>query len=147
MNTNPFKADFNIKSGTIEIRDNQVDGTLRFSCMIDEARPIIDQMLAAIRKAEFVFLNPLLDTRCIDSAMKESEERKASLQSFDTMVEWYLFALALFRDAGEVIEAFMYVSDGVDHREFDELQAVLNKINLVVEANKHHLPESGTGPK
>src|SRR5689334_15721133 len=101
MDTNPFKVELNLKHGTIEVRDNVKDGSVRFAPMINETAPIISQMQAALRKAEFIMANPLMQISAVNEAVgtaNETELLPTPEKSLKVMVSWYQHALRLFAD-------------------------------------------------
>jgi hypothetical protein len=112
MDANPYKADFNLKAGTIEIRDNVKDGSVRFSCMLDEALPIVEQMRAAIRKAEFIMSSPLMADKIT--------------------TEWQHHAMLLLAETHAAFKSFV-------RGDSTALSQCFQIIEVLIE--KHHLPE------
>jgi hypothetical protein len=114
MDANPFKVDFNLKAGTIEIRDNIKEGCLRFSCMLDEALPIVEQMRVATRKAEFIMSSPLMTGKIT--------------------TEWQHHAMLLLAETHAAFKSFVRGDSTTLSQCFQIIEVLLEK---------HHLPESG----
>lgn len=114
----------NIKTGMIEVRGGSANGTKICEFPLDEAADIIDQMVAASKKFAFMMNNPLLHERYFGSA------------------NWCESAVALFGKAGVALHNAIALSDKLDIEVVEFLQETYNQIDMVVEANKHHLPES-----
>lgn len=138
MDTNPFKADFNIGNGMIEIRDNIADGCVRFTCPLDEARPLADQWLAAIRKAEAVLCSPLLNAAVMDEAVKKIQAIPVGPDKHPghVMLDFYTSALRLLAD----IEAGVRQALRGDST---ALSTCMEITEVMLKKHKHHIPESG----
>lgn len=142
METNPFKVDFDIATGMVVIRDNIPDGCVRFSSLLDEARPLADQWLAAIRKAETILCSPLMNARLIDEVVEMAKgiATGKDVHPAHVMVDYYKSSLQLFSD----IAVAVHQSNRGDP---SALRTCLEIVEVMLEKHKRHLPESGLHPQ
>ncbi len=140
----------NIRTRMIEIRGGSLNGTKICEFPLDETKEIIQQMIAARKKFEFMIANPLMDMAGInqsiavaDEIFSRPDEFKPGSSNLVLMVNWYRYALLLLINTGASIQQFMAAANRSDLPEHLELQNALDQIDMVVEANKHHLPKSG----
>jgi hypothetical protein len=135
-----YTAVANIKTGMIEIRGGSANGTKLYEYPFDEADDVIAQMIDASKQFALMMNNPLLNTERIDEAhyIKNHVQSNPALA---TMCDWHQHALVLLANAGAVIQRVL--SEPVSQDHIDDLKSVYDQIDMVVEANKNHLPQSG----
>jgi hypothetical protein len=134
----------NIKTGMIEIRGGSKNGTKLHEYPFDEVDDVIRQMGAATSQFVFMMNNPLLKTGRIDQVIsKPASSMVDAIADVDMMLHWYKHALALFSETGAAIHAFLSAPHPMGLDEINDMKLIYDKIDMVVEANKHHLPDSG----
>lgn len=142
IDPNPFKIEFDIKTGMILIKDNVRDGSVRFSCPVDEAAPIIEQMLTTLRKAEFIMANPLLAVKKVNDAISAVD----LAPQLETMVDWYRHALLLLAGTRYSVNLMLKsLIEDENSRRMIEISGLMNeieKIEIVLEMHRHNIPQS-----
>lgn len=135
MEVNPFKVDFNLKSGMVEVSDNVPDGTVRFPCLPEEARELVGQWQAAVAKADVFLKGPLLNVQQMNEAVEKAKSipRGETPHPAHVMLDYYTSSLQLFSDIA-----------AADRRnDYSALKTCLEIVDVMLAKHKHHLPESG----